>query len=203
RYRHPGALPTVAEGRLKDDLMRRDFSINAIALDIMNNEVHDPAGGERDLRARLVRVLHDESFVDDPTRIFRAIRLATRLGFQIEPRSDELLRRAIAAGALETVSKERIWRELFLAMEEQDGPAALPHPQARLAGDAQHHGGRTAGAGGTLPSVPQVPAPAARQRPRGAGWPAHRQGAGADARGGLHRRDRAGPGAHFCARDGD
>jgi tRNA nucleotidyltransferase/poly(A) polymerase len=125
RYRHPGALPTVTEGRLKDDLLRRDFSINAIALDIMNNEVHDPAGGEPDLRARLVRVLHDDSFVDDPTRIFRAIRLATRLGFEIEPRSDELLRRAIAAGALETVSKERIWRELFLAMEEQDAPAVL------------------------------------------------------------------------------
>jgi tRNA nucleotidyltransferase (CCA-adding enzyme) len=125
RYRHPGALPTVTEGRLKDDLMRRDFSINAIALDIMNNEVHDPAGGERDLHARVVRVLHDESFVDDPTRIFRAIRLATCLGFDIEPRSGELLRRAIAAGALETVSKERIWRELFLAMEEEDAPAVL------------------------------------------------------------------------------
>src|SRR3954452_16481096 len=75
RYRSPGALPTVTAGRLKDDLLRRDFSINAIALDVMNNEVHDPAGGQQDLRDGVVRVLHDESFVDDPTRIFRAIRL--------------------------------------------------------------------------------------------------------------------------------
>jgi tRNA nucleotidyltransferase/poly(A) polymerase len=125
RYRHPGALPTVTEGRLKDDLLRRDFSINAMALDIMNNEVHDPAGGERDLRDGLVRVLHGESFLDDPTRIFRAIRLATRLGFEIEPRSAELMRDAIDGGALRTVSKERLWRELFLAMEEENAAAVL------------------------------------------------------------------------------
>jgi len=125
RYRHPGALPTVTEGRLKDDLLRRDFSINAIALDIANNELHDPAGGRRDLDGRVVRVLHDESFADDPTRIFRAIRLATRLGFAIEPHTEALLRAAIAGGALETVSKERLWRELFLAMEEADAPAVL------------------------------------------------------------------------------
>src|SRR3954449_3136624 len=84
RYRSPGALPTVTAGRLKDDLLRRDFSINAIALDVMNNEVHDPAGGQQDLRDGVVRVLHDESFVDDPTRIFRAIRLARRLGFSLD-----------------------------------------------------------------------------------------------------------------------
>lgn len=125
RYRHPGALPTVTEGRLKDDLLRRDFSINAMALDIMNNEVHDPTGGERDLLDRVVRVLHGESFVDDPTRIFRAIRLATRLGFTIEPKTAALMRAAIDGGALATVSKERIWRELFLAMEEHDAPPVL------------------------------------------------------------------------------
>ena len=125
RYRQPGALPTVTEGRLKDDLMRRDFSINAIALDVMNNELHDPTGGEQDLRNRIVRVLHDESFIDDPTRILRAIRLAERLGFTIDPHTGELMRAAIAGGALQTVSKERIWRELFLAMEEEDAPAVL------------------------------------------------------------------------------
>jgi tRNA nucleotidyltransferase/poly(A) polymerase len=125
RYRQPGALPTVTEGRLRDDLLRRDFSINAIALDIANNEMHDPAGGRRDLDERVVRVLHDESFADDPTRIFRAIRLATRLGFAIEPHTEALMRAAVAGGALETVSKERLWRELFLAMEEADAPAVL------------------------------------------------------------------------------
>ena len=125
RYRHPGALPTVTEGRLKDDLLRRDFSINAIAFDIMNDEVHDPSDGRQDLRDGLVRVLHDESFADDPTRIFRAIRLATRLGFTIEPHSRALMQTAIGAGALATISKERIWRELFLAMEEKDAPAVI------------------------------------------------------------------------------
>jgi len=125
RYRSPGALPTVTAGRLEDDLLRRDFSINAIALDVMNNEVHDPAGGQQDIRDGIVRVLHDESFADDPTRIFRALRLACRLEFVLDAHTDELMRAAIGGGTLATVSKERIWRELFLAMEEDDAPAVL------------------------------------------------------------------------------
>lgn len=125
RYRQPGALPAVTAGRLKDDLLRRDFSINAIAIDLLTGAMHDPSRGERDLDARLVRVLHDKSFIDDPTRIFRAIRLAVRLGFALEGRTAELLREAIAVGALETVSKERLWRELFLAMDEEKAPDVL------------------------------------------------------------------------------
>jgi tRNA nucleotidyltransferase (CCA-adding enzyme) len=125
RYRKPGALPTVAPGRLRDDLLRRDFSINAIALDIVTSDVHDPSGGQKDLQDRLIRVLHDRSFIDDPTRIYRAIRLARRLGFTIEWHTRELMCDAIRGGALETVSKERIWRELFLAMEEADVPEVL------------------------------------------------------------------------------
>jgi tRNA nucleotidyltransferase/poly(A) polymerase len=125
RYRKPGALPAVTPGRLKDDLLRRDFAINAIALDIMSGELHDPAHGAADIDARAVRVLHDKSFTDDPTRIFRAIRLATRLGFAIEPHTAGLLREAIDAGALDTISKERIWRELFLAFEEAAAPAVI------------------------------------------------------------------------------
>ena len=125
RYRQPGALPNVTEGRLRDDLLRRDFSINAIALDVITGELHDPTGGEADLRGGIVRVLHDESFADDPTRIYRAIRLAKRLNFTLDPHTDELMRAAIGGGALQTVSKERIWRELSLAMEEADAPAVL------------------------------------------------------------------------------
>jgi tRNA nucleotidyltransferase (CCA-adding enzyme) len=125
RYRKPGALPAVTAGRLKDDLLRRDFSINAIALDLINGAMHDPARGERDLDDRVVRVLHDQSFIDDPTRIFRATRLAARLGFTIEPHTAELMRSAIDAGALSTISKERIWREVFLAMDEAEAPAIL------------------------------------------------------------------------------
>jgi tRNA nucleotidyltransferase/poly(A) polymerase len=127
RYRQPGALPAVTAGRLKDDLLRRDFSINAIALDLINGAMHDPARGEQDLEQRVVRVLHDRSFADDPTRIFRAARLAARLGFTIEPHTAELMRDAVGAGALATISKERIWRELFLAMDEAEAPAILAH----------------------------------------------------------------------------
>ncbi|HVR38940.1 MAG TPA: hypothetical protein VMU84_07570 [Thermoanaerobaculia bacterium] len=125
RYRKPGDLPSVAAGRLKDDLLRRDFSINAIAMDLMNGALHDPANGERDLSDRVVRVLHDQSFLDDPTRILRAVRLGTRLGFLRDAHTDKLMRDAIAADALATVSRERIWRELFLAFAEEAAPAIL------------------------------------------------------------------------------
>lgn len=125
RYRVPGALPMVTAGRLADDLMRRDFSANALALDLVNETLHDPANGERDIADRLIRVLHDRSFIDDPTRIFRAVRLAARLGFTIETQTMALLREAIAGGAFDTVSRERLWRELFLAMDEHDAPAIL------------------------------------------------------------------------------
>jgi tRNA nucleotidyltransferase (CCA-adding enzyme) len=125
RYRKPGALPTVTEGRLKDDLLRRDFAINAIAMDLASGALHDPADGEGDLKDRVIRVLHNESFADDPTRIFRALRLAARLGFTIEPHTAALMRAAIDAGALTHVSRERIWRELFLAMDEREAPRIL------------------------------------------------------------------------------
>ena len=125
RYRQPGALPAVTHGRLKDDLLRRDFTINAVALGLLDEKLHDPANGAQDIRDRFVRVLHDQSFIDDPTRIFRAIRLATRLGFAIHPDTDRLMREAIEGNALATVSRERIWRELFLAMDEDEAPAVL------------------------------------------------------------------------------
>jgi tRNA nucleotidyltransferase/poly(A) polymerase len=125
KYRAPGALPTVEQGRLKDDLLRRDFSVNAIAIDVLSGEVHDPTNGVRDIEAREIRVLHDQSFVDDPTRIYRALRLAARLGFSLESQTAEWLREAIAGGALTTVSRERIWRELFLAMDEAEAPKVL------------------------------------------------------------------------------
>jgi tRNA nucleotidyltransferase (CCA-adding enzyme) len=125
RYRSPGALPTVTAGRLKDDLLRRDFSINAMALDLTTGELHDPAGGERDLAAMAIRVLHDQSFVDDPTRIYRAVRLATRLGFSLEADTAKLLASAVASGALGTIARERIWRELFLAFDEEQAPNAI------------------------------------------------------------------------------
>jgi tRNA nucleotidyltransferase/poly(A) polymerase len=125
KYRQPGALPSVEPGRLKDDLLRRDFSINAIAADVLSGEFHDPANGVRDIEAKRLRVLHEQSFVDDPTRVFRALRLATRLGFALDSQTAELLQDAVTHGALATVAKERLWRELFLAMDESDAPEVL------------------------------------------------------------------------------
>ena len=125
KYRAPGSLPAVSEGRLNDDLLRRDFTVNAIAMDLLDGTIHDPAKGQRDITARVIRVLHDNSFVDDPTRILRAVRLASRLGFAIGPHTADLMRKAIASGALSSVSKERLWRELFLAMDERDSPKIL------------------------------------------------------------------------------
>ncbi|HUP61956.1 MAG TPA: hypothetical protein VNA69_16230 [Thermoanaerobaculia bacterium] len=125
RYRTPGSLPAVTAGKLSDDLLRRDFTVNAIALGVLDEKLHDPANGARDLRDGLIRVLHDESFIDDPTRIFRAIRLAARLGFAVEPHTLELMRAAIASNALGTVSRERLWREVFMAMDERDAPVVL------------------------------------------------------------------------------
>lgn len=125
RYRTPGALPTVTAGRLREDLTRRDFSINAIAFDILTGELHDPTGGEKDLDIRQIRVLHDGSFLDDPTRVFRAIRLACRLGFTMEPHTAALMQDAIRGDAMQSVSKERLWQELFLAMSEAGAPEIL------------------------------------------------------------------------------
>jgi tRNA nucleotidyltransferase (CCA-adding enzyme) len=125
RYSKPGSLPMVSAGKLHDDLIRRDFSINAMAMDLSLGRLHDPTGGEADLRSGKIRVLHEQSFVDDPTRIFRAIRLAGRLQFGLDAQSEALMRDAIAGGALVTVSRERIWRELFLAMDEHDAPEIL------------------------------------------------------------------------------
>lgn len=124
RYPHPGALPVVEPTTIEEDLLRRDFSINSIALDLSSWTLVDPAGGVDDLDRRLLRVLHSRSFVDDPTRILRGLRFAARLGFDWEPETGRLLADALAGRALASVSKERIWRELINACHEATGTAA-------------------------------------------------------------------------------
>jgi tRNA nucleotidyltransferase (CCA-adding enzyme) len=112
-YTHPTALPSVQRGSIKLDLHRRDFTINTLALRLDGKhygELLDPWGGGRDLRDGQIRVLHSLSFVDDPTRMLRAVRLEQRLGFQIEERTLELLHEALPL--LEQVSGERIRAEL-------------------------------------------------------------------------------------------
>jgi tRNA nucleotidyltransferase (CCA-adding enzyme) len=114
RYARPGALPEVEPGTLVEDLARRDFSVNAMALDLLSRPPKriDPLGGARDLAARRLRLLHRDSATDDPTRGFRAARYGSRLGFRIEPRSARWIREAASAGALATISGDRIRREL-------------------------------------------------------------------------------------------
>ncbi len=128
RYARPGALPDVEPASLKDDLQRRDFTVNAIATALSGaaaGALETVPGALEDLRARLLRVLHDRSFSDDPIRLLRLARYRGRLGFGIEPHTLELARAAIAADALATVSGARIGAELRLLGREQDPIAAL------------------------------------------------------------------------------
>ncbi|MCH8062319.1 MAG: CCA tRNA nucleotidyltransferase [Chloroflexi bacterium] len=118
-YERPGALPSVSPGTLQDDLARRDFSINAMAV-ALDEEAWDrpidPFNGRDDLREGLVRVLHSRSFVDDATRILRAVRYAARLGFRIEPGTGELLDRDLHH--LDDISADRLRQEFELMLEE-------------------------------------------------------------------------------------
>ncbi len=126
-YSHPTALPSVTEGSIKLDLHRRDFSINTLALRLDGHhygQLLDPWGGGKDIRNKQIRVLHSLSFVDDPTRMLRAVRLEQRLGFSIESRTLELLERALPL--LENVSGERIRSELHAILKEPSiGPIML------------------------------------------------------------------------------
>jgi tRNA nucleotidyltransferase (CCA-adding enzyme) len=129
-YEHPTALPTVEQSNIKQDLHRRDFTINTLAIRLDPDhwgELLDFYGGERDLQEGIIRVLHSLSFVEDPTRILRAVRLEQRLGFRIEPRTEELIGNALEL--LERVSGERIRHELTLILREPEPERAL----ARLA----------------------------------------------------------------------
>jgi tRNA nucleotidyltransferase (CCA-adding enzyme) len=132
RYRRPGALPTVEPGSIAEDLARRDFTMNAMALRLTpprRGELLDPQGGQADLEAGLVRVLHERSLQDDATRILRALRYAGRLRFRIEPGTAALLRRDVAY--LNTIGGARVRHELErIAQEER--VEAIVREAARL-----------------------------------------------------------------------
>ena len=117
-YAHPGALPTVGAGTLETDLLRRDFTVNSLAFPLSpaarrrHPGLVDPQGGLADLHAKVLRVHHDASFRDDPTRALRAARLGPRLGFALTRGSRAALRDALRAGAFGRVSGDRLRREL-------------------------------------------------------------------------------------------
>ena len=127
-YPTPGSLPVVKAAELADDMRRRDFTINAMAVALRGDELghlHDPHGGRRDLDDRLVRVLHDQSFLDDPTRLIRAARYETRLGFHMDDHTERLARDAVEIGAMKTLTGTRLRDALFLLLAEHDAPSAL------------------------------------------------------------------------------
>jgi tRNA nucleotidyltransferase (CCA-adding enzyme) len=143
-YAQPGALPDVEEAPLDEDLARRDFTINAMAVSLNEpriGELRDPHGGRGDLEAGVIRILHPKSFVDDPTRLLRAIRYESRFGFRMDDETERLAREAIAAGAPSTVSGARIRDELLDMLGETERAAP---------------GGSSTGSTGARPPAPAI-----------------------------------------------
>jgi tRNA nucleotidyltransferase (CCA-adding enzyme) len=127
-YPRPAVLPQVKPASIKDDLARRDFTINAMALELTPGAFGtfiDPHGGTADMENGIVRVLHDRSFTDDPTRIFRCLRFATRLGFGIEPRTLKLLRQAVGQRLPALLTPERVLYELRCICAEAKAAAIV------------------------------------------------------------------------------
>jgi len=146
-YARPGALPKVKPGSIDDDLFRRDFTINAMAIELNPDsfgKLLDLYGGVKDLEQKLVRVLHEKSFIDDATRIWRALRYEQRLGFNLEASTLALLKNNITM--LDTISGDRIRHELELVLKEEypentlrraDELGVLKHLHPSLKADVQ------------------------------------------------------------------
>ena len=119
-YEKPGALPSVTLSSIDDDLSRRDFTINVMAIRLNPGDygkLFDPYGGRNDLKAKLIRVLHEKSFIDDATRIWRGLRYEQRLDFHLERKTLNLLKRDITM--LDTISDDRIRYEIECVLEEK------------------------------------------------------------------------------------
>lgn len=127
-YARPGALPDVEESSITDDLRRRDFTLNAMALALRPEcygKLLDPFHGQRDLEQRRIRVLHNLSFVDDPTRIFRAVRFEERYHFQMDRHTESLAKRGITGGVLNSITPERVRAEVRRIVSERKPVGAL------------------------------------------------------------------------------
>jgi tRNA nucleotidyltransferase (CCA-adding enzyme) len=127
-YDFPAALPTVESGSVKMDLYRRDFTINTLAIQLNPRafgELIDFFGGVKDIKEKVIRVLHNLSFVEDPTRVFRAIRFEQRLEFQIGKHTQNLMRNAVNMGFMDRLSGGRILSEVILILQEENPIPAL------------------------------------------------------------------------------
>jgi len=122
-YPRPGAYPKVEQASLKEDLIRRDFTINAMAISVNPEDfgtLIDYFGGIRDLKDRIIRVLHPVSFIEDPVRILRALRFSGRLRFKLSKSTERLLKQAVNLGLLEEAPTGRIMNEIRLALREEN-----------------------------------------------------------------------------------
>ena len=140
-YDAPAALPSVEHATIREDLFRRDFTINAMAVSLKGEDfgrLVDPFHGRRDLEAKTIRVLHNLSFIDDPTRIFRAIRYESRYGFGLDEHSQRLARGTIEMGLVGDLSSARLRDELIALLEEGDAGASILRLAELGAGSAIH-----------------------------------------------------------------
>ena len=122
-YEYPGALPDVVPGKIEEDLSRRDFSINALAVSLNPDNFGDLIDffqGLKDLKDKKIKILHELSFIDDPTRILRAIRFEQRFKFKIDEEAGDLIKQALKENAFDTVKPPRIWQELVLILKESN-----------------------------------------------------------------------------------
>ncbi|NLL18758.1 MAG: CBS domain-containing protein, partial [Clostridia bacterium] len=138
-YAYPAALPTVESARIREDLYRRDFTVNAMAISLNLDSfgtLVDYFCGYSDVKEGLIRVLHNLSFVEDPTRIIRAIRFSCKYGWQIEEETYGFMVRALKEGRLKAVSLPRLWQELKQILTE-DNPVPALSKLAELGADKQ------------------------------------------------------------------
>jgi tRNA nucleotidyltransferase (CCA-adding enzyme) len=122
-YESPAALPTVETSSIKKDLYRRDFTINTLTVKLNPKDfgiLIDFFGGQRDLREKAIRVLHNLSFVEDPTRAFRAVRFSERFGFKISKHTENLIKSTIEMNLFDKLSGPRLYEELLLSFKETD-----------------------------------------------------------------------------------
>ena len=127
-YEHPAALPTVELSSIKMDLVRRDFTINALAIQLNPGhfgELVDFFGGQKDIKERVIRVLHSLSFVEDPTRILRAVRFEQRFAFRIGNQTERLIKNALSLNMFHRLSGSRIFQEFVLILDESDPLSCL------------------------------------------------------------------------------
>jgi tRNA nucleotidyltransferase (CCA-adding enzyme) len=127
-YKSPAALPTVEMSSIKLDLFRRDFTINTLAIELNPDRfgtLIDFFNAQKDIKAKAIRVLHNLSFVEDPTRVFRAIRFEQRFGFTIGRLTAGLIENAVRMGFFKQLSGRRVWGELRQILEEENPMAAL------------------------------------------------------------------------------